>query len=377
MIDAKTIQTYIDSSRQEAVELLKELGKIPAPSHKEDKRATFCLNWFKEQGVTTAYIDAAKNVVCEIGCDAHEDVVVFTAHTDIVFDDMQDLPLRVEGNTIFAPGIGDDTANLVNLLIATKYFLKNKKLFTTGIIVVANSCEEGLGNLDGSKEIIKTYGSRMKAFYSFDGYLSQCTSIPVGSHRFRVTVRAQGGHSYLDFGRENAIYSISNIIRDLFAVEIPKQAKTTFNVGRIEGGTTVNSIPQEVSMLYEYRSPSEQCLASMKASFDAIIEKHTSEGRQVEVELLGVRPGMGDLDPSALEKWTASNIETIKQFYDGAIDIDPYSTDANVPLSKGILANTIGTVVGGGAHTRQEWVDLESLPVGTSIIMSLIGQYVV
>lgn len=369
------IKTYIDDHYEEAVALLETLGKIPAPSYQEDRRAEFCRDWFLKQGAKDVSIDQAQNVICAIDADRNRELVVFMAHTDIVFPDTEELPMKREKNLLFAPGIGDDTANLVNLMMSAKYFIQNESSFNRGILVIANSCEEGLGNLAGCREIFKTYGSRVKEFYSFDGYLSQCTSIPVGSCRYRIVVKGEGGHSYEDFGRENAIHSASKLISELYDINPPTEEKTTYNVGTITGGTTVNSIPQEVSLLYEYRSSSHACLDIMKAQLDRVIASHRAQGAKIEAALLGIRPGMGNIDRQGLSDWTERNTAVIRSFYDGEVHVHPASTDANIPLSLGIKANTIGTILGGDAHRREEWVDLESIPAGMSIIMHLINQY--
>lgn len=369
------VEQYAAECVSEQEELLRVLGKIPAPSHQEDLRAEFCRDWFLAQGADDVTIDKAKNVVCKYGCDRHESLVVFMAHTDIVFPDLDPLPMREEGRKLFAPGIGDDTSNLVNLMMAFKYLLKNRIQTDCGVLVVANSCEEGLGNLDGCKEIIATYGDRIKGFYSFDGYMSQCCSKAVGSHRYEVAVKTQGGHSYLDFGRPNAIEILCGLVESLYRVELPAGGRTTYNVGRIEGGTTVNSIAQEASMLYEFRAESQGSLQVMEKEFSAIVNTHRDRGGEISVRLLGVRPGNGPVPEEELACYTAKSADIISSFFIGEMDYGAYSTDSNIPLSAGILANTIGTVKGGQAHTREEWVDLDSLPDGLKIVLSLMLEY--
>lgn len=369
------INDYVNAHIQEAIELLEKLGKIPAPSYHEERRSEFCSKWFKDQGAEAVWIDEMKNVICAIECDKYDEIVVFMAHMDIVFPDIEELPLRREGNKLYAPGIGDDTANLVNLMMATKYILNNKIPMKKGVLFIANSCEEGLGNLEGCKEIFKKFGDRITEFYSFDGYVSQCTSIPVGSYRYKISVKGEGGHSYLDFGRENAIQIMASLIQDLYKIEIPKAEKTTYNVGYIEGGSTVNSIPQEASILYEYRSPSQKCLDDMAHKFNTVLSNFKNAGKMITSEVLGIRPGKGEINEALLKSWTEKNINIIKKYYDGPMDLQPYSTDANVPLSRGVLANTIGTIVGGEAHKREEWVDLNSIPAGMRIVLDLVLQY--
>lgn len=364
-------EEYVDAHIDEAEALLMELGRIPSPSHMEDKRAEFCKNWFYAQGAEDVSIDSAKNVICKINCTEDNDLIAFMAHTDIVFPDLEPLKMTLDGRNLYAPGIGDDTSNLVNLMMSARYILKNRPSMKTGFLIVANSCEEGLGNLDGSKEILRTYGSRIKKFYSFDGYLSQCTFDAVGSYRYRITVRTKGGHSWLDFGKPNAIEILCGLIENLYRMEVPKEAKTTYNVGRIEGGTTVNTVAQEASMLFEFRSTSQACLEFMQKQMEKIIREHTGDC-EIVTELLGIRPGNGEIDEEALKEHTGLSTEVIKEFYDGELDYGAYSTDSNIPLSQGIPANTIGTIKGAGAHTREEWVDLDSLPAGMKIVLSLM-----
>lgn len=372
-MDKKVYDEFIESNKDEAIELLMTLGRIPAPSHHEDKRAAFCKKWFENEGCNEVWIDEAKNVVCKFNCDRYDDITVFMAHMDIVFDDTDELPMTREGNILRAPGIGDDTANLVNLMMGTRFLIQNKEKLHTGIMIVANTCEEGLGNLKGCKEIFNNYGDRIKEFYSFDGYMSQCTSVAVGSHRYRIQVIGEGGHSYLNFGNDNAIHIASQLITKLYEITPPDEEKTTYNVGRIEGGSTVNSIAQEAVILYEYRSSSEKCLQIMQNKLNETIDSFRKQGKKINLEILGIRPGCGDGDKTELMKWTDNNISLIRNYYNGEMDLGPYSTDGNIPLSKNILANTIGTITGANAHKREEWIDLNSLPQGMGIVLSLIG----
>lgn len=369
------IKEYTVSNFREAVNLLEKLGRIPAPSGHEDKRAEFCLDWFRKQGGKNAWIDERKNVFCSLDCDKYPDIAVFAAHTDVVFPDTEELPLKREGKRVYAPGIGDNTGNLINLMMAAKYILNKDIPMGRGIIIAANSCEEGLGNLEGCKEIFRRYGDRITSFFSFDGYMSQCISIPVGSHRYKITVKTQGGHSYKDFGRENAILTMAYIVQKLYDIKLPKEEKTTCNVGCAKGGTSVNSIPSEAYFNYEYRSSSGKCLEIMQERFEHVIGSFKRAGKDVSVENLGMRPGRPEGENRLLDEWTQKNIRIIRKYYDGPMDTAAFSTDSNIPLSLGILANTIGTVTGEGAHTRQEWIDTDSLIPGTGIILELMLGY--
>ncbi len=364
---------YAERCREEQLELLRTLGRMPAPSRQEDLRAAFCRDWLLRQGAQDVTVDGAKNVVCRLGPADCEDLVVFAAHTDIVFPDLDTLPLREEDGRMYAPGIGDDTANLVNLLLAARYLIEHRTPLRCGVLVVANACEEGLGNLDGTKALFASYGTRIRGFYSFDMYMPACCCEAVGSYRYRITCRTAGGHSYKDFGKPSAIRLLCGLADELYRTDPP--AGTTCNIGRIEGGTTVNSIAQEASMLYEFRSVSQSCLAEMETRLRTALSHWEGLGGRFEVELLGIRPGNGPLDEAALGRFTARTAGVIRAVTGQEPQCAASSTDSNIPLSLGIPANTIGTVAGGLAHTRQEWVDLASLPAGLTLALSLMLEY--
>lgn len=359
----------------EALELLKELGKIPAPSHHEEKRAEFVAAWLKAQGAENVHIDEALNVVYPIGVTEDNPVVVVMAHTDIVFPDTQELEVREENGRLYAPGIGDDTANLVTLLMAAKYVAQHAVKPRVGVLLVANACEEGLGNLKGSKQIMQDYAGRIVELISLDGGLKSVVNVAVGSCRMRVTIHAQGGHSFSKFGNTNAIVQMARLVTLLYEKTPPTKAKTTYNAGVIEGGTTVNSICADCSLLYEYRSEDRDCLREMDEFFWKTVEKCRGEGMHIDVEVLGIRPCNGDVDPDRLSELTCRMKEIMHEFTGFEIIERSGSTDANSALALGVPAVTIGAVYAEGAHTRGEWVDLSTLPVGQKIALGTVLQY--
>lgn len=375
MFEQQELKQYIEAHFEEALELLRTLGRIPAPSHKEEKRARFCREWLERQGAEDVYVDEAKNVVCRIGGRDEDPVVVFMAHMDVVFPDETELPMKERDGRLYAPGIGDDTANLVNLMMGAKYILEQGCQPEVTLLLVANACEEGLGNLKGSRQIWRDYGSRIREWISFDGYLGKCVNCAVGSYRYQVTVQAQGGHSYWDFGRENAIAVLAEIIHDLYQVKPPSEAKTTYNVGSIQGGTTVNSIAQKASMLYEFRSASQKCLKEMEENFEVVIRKWRKRGHEISVEVLGIRPGNGPVDEEKLEALTRANIAAVQSCIQDTVSTEASSTDANIPLSNGVPANTLGTVRGDLAHTREEWIETESMREGMLVALKVMERY--
>lgn len=361
----------ISAYQSELIQLISDLCRIPAPSHKEQRRAAFCKDWLERAGFSDVLIDEACNVLAPLG-DLSQEIVVFMAHTDTVFPEETELPQRLEDGKLFAPGVGDDTANLANLMFCARYALQNMPQPPHGILFVCNSCEEGLGNLKGSRQLMKDYGTRVKAVYSFDGYMNGACNHAVGSHRYRVTIKTEGGHSYGDFGNQNAIAVMAAMIEQIYRIQPPKEGKTTYNVGAIEGGTSVNTIAQKASMLFEYRSDSQSGLSFMKDRFESLVQDLQLCGVDIEVKLLGERPGMPSgehLQQRALEVRFS---EIYRKVLGKEIDFHAGSTDCNIPLSMGIPAICCGTVLGGKPHTYEEWISLDSLADGLRLALSMV-----
>ena len=369
------ITEYLLARKEEHLELLLTLCRIPAPSGKEEQRAEYIKNWLAPYG--EAYIDEALNVVFTAFDNGEKDAILICAHTDTVFPDMVPFEPEIKDGYIHCPGVGDDTANVAALLMLVKALSELSAKPCRPVIIVANSCEEGLGNLRGTKALMERYGDRISEFISLDGGYRGIVNAAVGSHRYRVSVKTPGGHSYGAFGNRNAIAALSELICDLYKIEAPTKAKTTYNVGAIEGGTSVNTIAQDASMLYEYRSEDRDCLASMKAQFDSLVEKaNAAADTEFSVEVLGIRPCSGPVDAEALKNLTDRSIAAIKAVLpDGDIHLGAASTDCNIPLSMGIPAVCFGLYEGSGAHTRQEKVKLESLEIGLRVGSALMAQY--
>lgn len=374
----KDFEDYAKSHLPEVKALLKEWAAISAPSHQEEQRARAVKTWLSAQGAEGVQIDEAGNVVYEMGCEKAERIAVFMAHMDVVFPDTEAFTVKEEDGRMYAPGIGDDTANLVLLMMSVKYLLERKAEPAKGwgILFAANVCEEGLGNLKGSRAVCEKWKDKIAAFYSLDGYLGWAVTQAVGSQRYRVTVRTEGGHSYSAFGNPNAIHILSGLIQSLYAVRLPDGAKTTYNVGTIQGGTTINSIAQEASMTYEFRSEDHKCLKYMEDFFYGTVKALGLAGWDVETEVLGIRPCNKGVDQEALRSLEESCRKVISMYWDGQVKTKASSTDANIPLSMGIPACTVGCVAGGGAHTREEWIETDSLLPGFLTALGMVMRYI-
>ena len=367
------ISDIVYAEYENTLGILRDLCRIPAPSGYEDERAKYCLDFFKKLGIEETYIDESKNAVCVIG-PKNAEKVLFSAHTDTVFPDTEPLPYSEDDNNIYCPGVGDDTVCLAIMMSCVKYLVENNVLFNRHIIFAANACEEGLGNLKGMRQIFSDFPD-IQRMYTFDGMYDAVVNKSVGSHRYKLTVKTEGGHSFNHFGNRNAIAVIADIIGKIYCIEVPKIAdsKTTYNVGIIEGGTSVNTIAQEAFCLVEYRSDNAFCLDEMKRKFTEIFNSAKDKCKEITVDIVGERPCGNGIDESK-QKSLSDKAVSIQNKYSGLdIAINSGSTDCNIPHSLGIPAVCVGVHMGGGMHTREEWLEKNSVKAGLEIALDLIS----
>ena len=364
---------WIEAHEKEHLELLLTMARIPAPSNQEEQRAEFICNWLQANGGQDAYIDDALNVILPLGVTDTKPLAVFAAHSDIVFPDTEPLPLRIEDGRIHCPGVGDDTASIAALLMMAKYLLETgAKPREYGILIVLDSGEEGLGNLKGIRHLFDTFGSRIREFVSFDGGECRCVNRAVGSKRYRIAIETEGGHSYGAFGNRNAIAYLASLIDTLYTIKVPPLGKTTYNVGTISGGTSVNTIAQHAEMLYEFRSDEAEALAIMERHLEGALNFYRTKGITVTAELVGDRPCSAAVDKSAMHAMTQRAMAATARHYDLELRFDAGSTDCNIPLSRGVAALCLGVYRGRGAHTREENIDIDSLIPGMKFLFDTV-----
>lgn len=360
----------------EAAQIVRDLCKLPAPSHHEELRAEYCKNWFENNGFENVVIDEALNVIAPVNVSADNEVSVLMAHTDTVFPDTEPMPFVEKEGFMYSPGVTDDTANLAVLMVCAREFKKSwKSADGSGLLFVANSCEEGLGNLKGCRKIVETYGKRMRELVSLDSSMfGYFTDKAVGSHRYKVQLRTEGGHSFSRFGNRNAIHHLASLITMLYTVKVPVEgdSKTTYNVGTISGGTSVNTIAQDAEMLYEYRSDNRNCLAKMQTIFESAIAAFRATGVEIDVEKIGDRPCSGKIDPVRFEALRERIRAAGKTVLDMEYQSRSGSTDSNIPLSCGIPSICFGVCRGAGAHTREEKLEVASLIDGCKLFMEFL-----
>lgn len=372
------ITEYLRQHEKETLELIEALCRIPAPSGMEGERAAFCKQWLEAQGARGVVIDEALNMLYPVDCKGKDDIVLFLAHTDTVFPDTEPMPVSIDGDFIRSPGVGDDTTCLAQLLTVAAYVAKKGLSSSRGVLFAANAGEEGLGNLKGIRQIMRDYAGRISEVYAFDWQYTAFVNKCVGSHRYEITLATEGGHSFGAFGNRNAIHAAADLICRLYACEVPKKenTKTTFNVGTIVGGTSVNTIAQSATLLYEYRSDDADCLAFMKEQFEREINAARERGlAEITVRSVGERPCGAARDTERLARMS-EKVARVSQKHSGLpCRAESGSTDCNVPMSLGVPAVCVGTYLGSGQHTREEKVQISSIPAGTRIVAELVLEH--
>jgi acetylornithine deacetylase/succinyl-diaminopimelate desuccinylase-like protein len=346
------------------LEMQVRLCEIPAPPFQEEARGRELKRLFEELGLRNVRIDGAGNVIgVRPGKAAHPNLL-FSAHLDTVFPEGTNVKVTRDGGVLKGPGIGDDCRGLA-VMLATIRALDEAHVETPGTITfVANVGEEGLGDLRGMKSLFhESLKGQIDKMVSVDGTGLGITHIGVGSNRYRVTFRGPGGHSFGAFGMANPIQAMGRAIAKIDAFEVPTQPKTTFNVGRVGGGTSVNAIPYEAWMEMDMRSADPASLKALDAKFNAAVRQAMEEENRrwnnrgaitVSAELVGVRPaGQTPKDSAIVQTALAVSraLELEESLREG-------STDANVPMNLGIPAITVGGGGNGtGAHSLNETFD--------------------
>jgi acetylornithine deacetylase/succinyl-diaminopimelate desuccinylase-like protein len=360
------------ANEPQAIEDQIRFCEVPAPSFKETARGEVLKQTFQQLGLQNVRVDKAGNVLGDRSGAAPRPRFVIAAHLDTVFPEGTDVKVKRQGGVLHGPGIGDDCRGLA-VLVGVIRALKQADVQTPGSITfVADVGEEGLGDLRGMKQLFnETMKGQIDRFVSIDGTGLGITHVAVGSHRYRVTFKGPGGHSFGAFGLANPIDALGRAVAKIAEFQVPKQPKTTFNVGRIGGGTSVNSIPFEGWMEVDMRSSDPALLASVDANFHKAVDAAAFEENErwgtprmitVTKDLVGDRPAGSTLENSAIVQ-TAIAVNKALGF---PVTLGEGSTDSNLPMSMKIPAITIGGGGRGtGAHALHEAFDTTDSWMGT------------
>jgi len=375
---------FIESSHERNLAKQVEIAEIAAPTFHEAERARFMAGEFRKLGLTNVEIDAQGNVLGWRRGETAETLAV-AAHLDIAFAPGVDVKVRKEGARWHGPGLADDSRGLAAMLAIIEAMNESQLKTRRTLLFVANVGEEGLGDLAGVKHLFQKslHRERLTAFISVDGTdPARITNGGTGVKRYRVTLRGPGGHSYGNFGRPSPIHAAARVTARLADLDVPAAPKTTFNVGRINGGTSVNAIAEECWFEVDLRSEDPghldkielALMSAIRQGVDTENAKRAASGEAVKAEskLVGMRPAGKTAEGSALVEsaaWSARALGLAPRFGIG-------STDSNLPMSLGIPAVTLG---GGGrsgnAHSMNEWFEPAGAWKGPQMVLLTLLAY--
>jgi tripeptide aminopeptidase len=360
---------------QPLIDLCIAVQQIAAPTGDELARAQWVAEYLRRLGLPEVTVDNQPNVVARLPGDQSHPALLVSAHTDTVFPAATNLFVRHEQSVgrLSGPGIGDNAAGVAALILLAET-LRTFPRLPVDIWLVANCGEEGLGDLRGMRAAVDQLQDRLGACIVLEGTgLKRVVHRALGSRRYRIAVTAPGGHSWSDFGAASAVHVLVQIAAELTQLQPPATPRTTFNIGRISGGTSVNSIAQNASLELDLRSEEPGALKAVSDQTLAIVNRQAALWRSrkvaVTVEVIGDRPA-GEIEEAhplvqAAYRSLASCGITIHQ------NLGISSTDANIPLSRGVPAVCIGVTEGGDAHRLEEWINTALLPVGMKHVVQL------
>lgn len=365
------MQALPSETVERTVALACAIAAIPAPTFEEEERARFVAQWLAERGAQVE-IDDVGNVITRWRGRGRAKSLLLAAHLDTVFPRETPLSFERGDGWIRGPGIGDNALGVAALLTLWE-LLSMRGLPTPGdVILAANVGEEGLGNLRGMRALIARYGGELGGVIAVEGHnLGRVTHVAVGSIRLRIVVRGPGGHSWGNFGTPSAIHELARIIAALTAIPVPRTPKTTYNVGTIAGGVSVNTIAPVAQAVVDLRSIDRRELDRLYRAVEAICARHRCGSVTVDVELLGERPA-GETPAGAVLVQQAVRI--LRELGVEPI-LDASSTDANAAIAAGIPAICIGLTRGRGSHTLDETIELPPLERGLLQLIRLVEAF--
>ena len=363
--DVRAVLDALKAGNAWTLEQQVALCEIPAPPFMETARGLAYKAAFEKLGLTNVRVDAVGNVIGERRGTGDGPTVVLAGHLDTVFPEGTDVRVKNENGRLTGRGIGDDCRGLA-VVLATARALQASSVQVPGtILFVGNVGEEGPGNLRGTRHLFdRELAGKIDYFISVDGVGDGLTSRAVGSHRYRVTYKGRGGHSYGAFGNPNPAHALGRAIAAVADLRVPTTPKTTFNVGIVRGGTSVNSIPFEASMDIDMRSESARALTAVDAQVQRALRRalaaenarwpRASDRLTLAIDTVGIRPAGTQPDTARIVRVARDAARAL-----GWMPVlTASSTDANVPIGMGLPGITIdGGGRGDGAHGLDEWYE--------------------
>jgi tripeptide aminopeptidase len=353
------------------IELAIRIQQIAAPTFHEQKRAGFVHQLFVHEQMQEICIDEAGNVLSCFPGVGKEKPLIISAHVDTVFPAETDLRVTRASGLIHGPGIGDNSLG-VAALFGLIWSLRERSIPLPGDVwLVADVCEEGLGDLRGMKAVVDRFGADAHAYLVLEGLaLGHIYHRAVGVKRYRVTARTGGGHSWSDYGQPSAVHELAKLVVALTSLTLPTYPRTTMNIGKISGGTSVNVIAAQASLDLDLRSEGRESLADLVSAVEKLILHANRPGVSVEADVIGQRPA-GEIPANHPLVRLAMDCLRQQGLEPGLIT---GSTDANVPLSKGYPAIVLGVTTGGSAHTVHEFINTAPVAQGMEQLMKFVSR---
>lgn len=362
---------------EEVVELAVTIQQIPAPTFAEMQRANFVQERLDALNLRDVHQDELHNVYGRYpaSAPATSRPIVVSAHSDTVFPASTNLATRRDGRVVYGPGIGDNATGVAGLITLAQTLNAFSLHTPADVWFVANVREEGLGNLQGMQAVVEHFGPEATYIVVEGGLYGQISHEAIGVRRFRIEVSAPGGHSWGSFDNRSAIHELGHLIAAIDQLEVPEKPKTTYNVGVIEGGTSINTIAQSAALLLDLRSEAPEALATLVQAVEHIVsranERNRTDGHDdvnINMSLIGSRPAGQIPRHAPLVTWAEAALR-----YVGCEQVTyiASSTDANIPLSQGLAAVCIGLAESDNAHRLDEFMDPIHLPAGLGQLLLL------
>jgi tripeptide aminopeptidase len=355
------------------LELAIQIQQVPAPTFEEKPRAEFVRKRFVEEGLKDVVLDSVDNVygrwTGDHGPDKKVKPLIVSAHMDTVFPSETSLHVTRDDERVYGPGIGDNSLG-VAALFGMVWMIRERRIrLHHDVWFVANVCEEGLGDLRGMKAVVEQFGENVKAYLVIEGLsFGHVYNRAIGVKRYRVTVKTAGGHSWSDYGRPSAVHEAAKLITDITSLSIPVMPRTTLNIGRISGGTGINVLASEATFELDMRSESTEILNSLVSQVERLIRNANKEGVKIEPAVIGERPAGEIASDHPLIKLA---VECLREQGIKA-ELTCGSTDANIPLSRGLPATVLGVTTGDGAHTVHEFIDVGHVEKGMEQLVRFV-----
>lgn len=346
---------------EKVLKLAVEIQQIPAPTFNEKKRAVFIQSLFKKEGLADVEMDTINNVYGRLSGKKQRAPIIISAHTDTVFPSNTDLTIQRKNSKVFGPGIGDNSLGVAGLF-GLIWMLREAEIEMAGDIwFVANVGEEGLGDLKGMRAVVERFGSDSNGYIILEGMgLGLIYHSALGVKRYRITAETDGGHSWTGYGNPSAIHELAELVTKIASLELPKDPRTSLNVGKIQGGTSINTIAAQATLELDLRSENADQLKKLYKKVEGMVKSANKKGVKMSCETISDRP-MGKLDKDH-ELISAAHKALDKQGIKPRYIIG--STDANIPLSQGLPAICIGLTYGGRSHSIEEYIEISPIKTG-------------